>query len=148
MPLVVDPAPTRAAAPVGRAAQSMPLATTADATLSTSRPNKANSQPIEVESSERVNNSSIVIGESDVNASPVSISPESNADDAMLRLCWVGGKRADSSGQRQVQLARLKDARVEIFADYKPSTALVFLPERLVWYLRMRIPFFVLHIEN
>ena len=33
-PLVVDPAPTRKAAPVGRAAQSMPLATTADAPLS------------------------------------------------------------------------------------------------------------------
>ena len=65
-----------------------------------------------------------------------------------LRLCWAGGKLAGSSGQRQVQLARLKDARVEIFADYKPSTALVFLPEKLVWYLRVTILLFVLHRDN
>ena len=44
----------------------MPLATTADAPLSIGKPTKANSQPIEVESLERVNNSSIGVGGSDV----------------------------------------------------------------------------------
>ena len=82
-PLVVDPAPAREAAPVGRAAQSMTLATTADMPLSIGRPTKANSQPIEVERPERVNNSSIGVGRSDVDASPVSTSPGSNADGAM-----------------------------------------------------------------
>ena len=79
-PLVVDPTPTRKAAPVGRAAQSVPLATTADAPLSIGRPIKANLQPIEVESPERANNSSIGVGGWDVDASPVSTSPGSNAD--------------------------------------------------------------------
>ena len=65
-----------------------------------------------------------------------------------LRLCWAGEKRAGSSGQWQVQLARLKDARVEIFADYKPSTALVFLPERMVWFLRVTNLLFVPHRDN
>ena len=58
-PVVVDPAPTRMAAPVGRAAQSMSLATTADAPLS------------------------IGVGGSDVDASPISTSPGSNADGLM-----------------------------------------------------------------
>ena len=58
-PLVGDPAPTRKVSPVGRAAQSMPLATTAHAPLS------------------------IGVGGSDVDASPVSTSPGSNADGAM-----------------------------------------------------------------
>ena len=40
-----------------------------------------------------------------------------------LRLCWAEGKRTGSSGQWQVQLARSKNSRVEIFADYKPFTA-------------------------
>ena len=92
-PLVVDPAPTREAAPVGRAAQSMPLATTADVPLSIGRPTKANSQPIEVESPERVNNSSIGVGGSDVDASPVSTSPGSNADGAMPSTV-LGGREA------------------------------------------------------
>ena len=74
-PLAIDPASTRAAAPVGRVAQSIPLATTADAPLSIGRPTKTNSQPIEVESPERVNNSSIGVGVSDVNATPVSALP-------------------------------------------------------------------------
>ena len=82
-PLTIDPASTRAAAPVGRVAQSIPLATTADAPLSISRPTKTNSQPIEVESPERINNSSIGVGVSDVNATPVSTSPGSNADGTM-----------------------------------------------------------------
>ena len=60
----------------------------------------------------------------------------------------AGGKRAGSSGQRQVQLARSKDARVEIFADFKPSKTLVSLLERLVWYLRVKILLSVLHREN
>ena len=77
--LFVDPAPTQAAAPVVRAAQSTPLATTAESPSSIGRPTKANSQPIEIESPERVNNSSIRVGRSDVNASPVSTSPGSNA---------------------------------------------------------------------
>ena len=145
-PLAIDPASTRAAAPVGRVAQSIPLATTADAPLSIGRPTKTNSQPIEVESPERVNNSSIGVGVSDVNATPVSASPESMAP--CFLLCWASGKRPGSSGQRQVQLTRLKDARVEISADYKPSTALVFLLERLVWYLCVRNPLLVLHREN
>ena len=68
-PLVVDPAPTRKAAPVGRAAQSMPLATTADAPLS------------------------IGVGGSDVDASPVSTSPGSNADGAMPSPV-LGGREA------------------------------------------------------
>ena len=55
IPLPFDPAPTRAAAPVGTSAQAMPLATTADAPLSIGTPIKTNSQPIEVESPERVN---------------------------------------------------------------------------------------------
>ena len=92
-PLVVDPVPTREAAPVGRAAQSMPLATMADAPLSIGRPTKANSQSIEVESPERVNNSSIGVGGSDVDASPVSTSPGSNADGAMPSPV-LGGREA------------------------------------------------------
>ena len=92
-PLVVDPAPTREAAPVGRAAQSMPLATTADAPLSIGRPTKANFQPIEVESPERAYNSSIGVGGSDVDVSPVSTSPGSNADGAMPSPV-LGGREA------------------------------------------------------
>ena len=68
-PLVVDPAPTREAAPVERAAQSMPLATTADA------------------------QSSIGVGGSDADASPVSTSPGSNADGAMPSPV-LGGREA------------------------------------------------------
>ena len=68
-PLVVDPAPTRKAAPVGRAAQSMPLATTTDAPLS------------------------IGVGGSDVDASPVPTSPGSNADGAMPSPV-LGGREA------------------------------------------------------
>ena len=68
-PLVVDPAPTREAAPVGRAAQSMPLATPADAPLS------------------------IGVGGLDVDASPVSTSPGSNADGAMPPPV-MGGREA------------------------------------------------------
>ena len=53
-PLVVDVAPTRAATPVGKAAQSIPMARTAAVPLSIGRPtNNANSQPIEAESLER-----------------------------------------------------------------------------------------------
>ena len=92
-PLVVDPAPTREAAPVGRAAQSMPLATTADVPLSVGRSTKVNSQPIEVESPERVNNSSIGVRGSDVDASPISTSPGSNADGAMPSPV-LGGREA------------------------------------------------------
>ena len=83
-PLAIAPASTRAAAPVGRVAQSMPLTTTADAPLGIGRPTKTNSQPIEVESPERINNSSIGVGLSDINATPVATSPKSNADGAML----------------------------------------------------------------
>ena len=68
-PLVGDPATTRKFSPVGRAAQSMPLATTADAPLS------------------------IGVGGSDVDASPVSTSPGSNADGAMP-LPVLGGREA------------------------------------------------------
>ena len=82
-PVVVDPAPTRAAAPVGRVVQSMSLATTADAPLSIGNPTKDNSQRIEIESPERVNSLSIGVGGSDVNASPVSTLPGSNVVDAM-----------------------------------------------------------------
>ena len=67
--LVVDPAPTRKAAPVGRTAQSMPLATTTDAPLS------------------------ISVGGSDVDASPVPTSPGSNADGAMPSPV-LGGREA------------------------------------------------------
>ena len=74
-PLVVDPAPTRKAAPVGRSAT------------------KASFQPIEVESPERANNSSIGVGGSDVDASPVSTSPGSNADGAMPSPV-LGGREA------------------------------------------------------
>ena len=91
--LVVDPTPTRAIAPMGRAAQSMSLATTADAPLSIDRPTKANSQPIEVESPERVNSSSIGVGGSDVNACPVSTSPGSNTDGTMPSPV-LGGREA------------------------------------------------------
>ena len=75
VPLVVDPAPTREAAPVGRAAT------------------KANFQPIEVESPERANNSSIGVGGSDVDVNPVSTSPGSNADGAMPSPV-LGGREA------------------------------------------------------
>ena len=92
-PLVADLAPTRKAAAVGRAAQSMPLATTADAPLSIGRPTKANFQPFEVESPERANNSSIGVGESDVDVSPVSTLPGSNADGAMPSPV-LGGREA------------------------------------------------------
>ena len=44
---------------------------------------KANSKPIEVESPERVNSSSIGVGGSDVNASPVLSSLGSNTDGVM-----------------------------------------------------------------
>ena len=64
-----DPAPTRKAAPVGRVAQSMPLATTANAP------------------------SSIGVGGSDVDASPVSTSPGSNADGA-IPTPVLGGREA------------------------------------------------------
>ena len=92
-PLVVDPAPTREAASVGKAAQPMSLATTADAPLSIGRLTKANFHPIEVESPERANNSSIGVGGSDVDASPVSTSPGSNADGAMPSPV-LGGREA------------------------------------------------------
>ena len=92
-PLVVDPAPTREATSVGRAAQPMSLATRADAPLSIGRPTKANFQPIEVESPERANNSSIGVGGSDVDAGPVSTSPGSNADGAMPSPV-LGGREA------------------------------------------------------
>ena len=75
-PLVVDPAPTREAARVGRAATK-----------------KANFQPIEVECPERAHNSSIGVGGSDVDASPVSTSPRSNADGAMPSPV-LGGREA------------------------------------------------------
>ena len=68
-PSVIDPAPTRKAAPVGKAAQSMPLATTADAPLS------------------------IGVGGSDVDASPVSTLPGSNADGATPSPV-LGGRKA------------------------------------------------------
>ena len=77
---------------MGTAAQSMPLATTADAPLSIGRPTKANFQPIEVESPERANNSSIGVGGSDVDASPVLTSPGSNADGAMPSPMLGGGE--------------------------------------------------------
>ena len=52
-PPVINLASSRATASVRRAAQLMPLATTADAPLSIGRATKANSQPIEVERPER-----------------------------------------------------------------------------------------------
>ena len=98
----------------------MSLATTPDAPSSIGRPTKVNSQPIEVESPERVNISSIGVGGSAVNASPVSTSPDSNADGTMpSSVLGGGGKHAGSSEQRQAQLARSKNARVVIFADWR-----------------------------
>ena len=78
---------------MGRAAQSTSLATTADAPLSIGRPTQTNFQPIEVESPERANNSSIGFGGSDVDASPVATSPGSNADGAMPSPV-LGGREA------------------------------------------------------
>ena len=115
-PLVVDPAPTRVATPVGRAAQSMTLATTADAPLSIGRPTKTNSQPIEVESPERINNSNIGVGDRTLLLAPHRPHQGRTSMAPCLRLCWAGGKRADSSGQRQVQLALSMDARVWRFS--------------------------------
>ena len=100
-PLVVDPAPTREAAPVGRAAT------------------KANSQPIEVESPERANNSSIGVGGSDVDASPISALPGSNADGAIpspvrggreaRRLEWtVAGPTGTVDGRTRGNVRRLQ----------------------------------------
>ena len=61
--------------------------------MSIGRPTKVISQPIEVESPEKVNNSSIGVGGSDVDASPVSTSPGSNADCAMPSPV-LGGREA------------------------------------------------------
>ena len=118
-PLAIDPASTRAAAPVGRVAQSIPLATTTDAPLSIGRPTQTNSQPIEVEIPERVNNSSIGVGVSDVNATPVSTSPESNADGLMpspvlggweaRRLEWIAaGPTGTVEGRTRGDFRRLQ----------------------------------------
>ena len=92
-PPVINLASSRATASVRRAAQLMPLTTTTDAPLSIGRATKANPQPIEVERPERVNNSSIDVGGSDVDASPVSTSPGSNADGAMPSP-MLGGREA------------------------------------------------------
>ena len=80
---------------------------------------KANFQPIEVESPERANNSSIGVGGSDVDASPVSTSPGSNADGAMLspvlggrvarRLEWrVAGPTGTVEGRTRGDFGRLQ----------------------------------------
>ena len=119
----------------------MPLTTKTNAPLSIGRPSNANSEPTEVQSPEKVNNSSIGVGGSDVEARPVLTSPGSNADGAMP-LPVLGRREARRlEWQRLAQLTRSKDVRVEMFTDCKPSKALVFLPERLVWYLRARILF-------
>ena len=89
-PPVINLASSRATASVRRAAQLMPLATTADAPLSMGRATKANSQPIEVE---RPDNSSIGVGGPDVDASTVSTSPGSNADGPMPSP-MLGGREA------------------------------------------------------
>ena len=93
VPLVVDPAPTRAAAPDGRAAQSMLLTTTAGVPLSIGGTTKAYSEPIGIESPERVKYLSIGGGRSNVKASPVPTSPGSNTDGAMP-LPVLGGTEA------------------------------------------------------
>ena len=99
-PLDVDPAPTQAATPVGRVTQAMPLDTTADAPLSIGGPAKAYSERSPL--------------------APAPYRPHLGRTPMVpcLCLCWAGGKRAGSNRQRPVQLARSKDARVEIFADY------------------------------
>ena len=109
--LIVDPAPTWVAATAGRAAQSMPLATTADVPLSIGKPTKANSQPIEVESPESIIRA---LASRDRTLMPAPYRPHQGRPPvaSYLRLCWTGGKRANSSGQRQVQQARSKDTRM------------------------------------
>ena len=118
-PLAIAPASTRAAASVGRVAQSMPLTTMADAPFSIGRPTKTNSKPIEVESPDRNNNSSIGVGVSDINATPVTTSPESNADGAILspvlggweacRLEWTAAGPTDTvEGRTRGDFRRLQ----------------------------------------
>ena len=93
-PLVVDLAPTRAATPVGKAAQSIPMARTAAVPLSIGRPtNNAISNPSRPKVSKGVNNWCIGFGGSDVKASPVSTSRGSNADGA-IRSPVLGGREA------------------------------------------------------
>ena len=118
----------------------MPLATTADVPLSIGRPTKPNSQPIEVESPERVNNSSIGVGGSDVDASSVSISPGSNANGAMplpmldgretRRLEWTaagptgtvdGRTRGDFCRLQAVQNADLLAGEVDLVSAREDS---------------------------
>ena len=118
-PPVINLASSRATASVRRAAQLMPLATTAGAPLSIGRATKANSQPIEVERPEKVYNSSIGVGGSNVDASPVSTSPGSNADGAMPspmlggreapRLEWTAaGPTGTVDGRRRGDFRRLQ----------------------------------------
>ena len=125
---------------MGRAAQSMPLATTADTPLSIGRPTKINFQSIEVESPERANNSSIDVGGSDVDGSPGPTSPGLNADGAMpspvlggreaRRLEWTaagptgtvdGRTRGDFCRLQAVQNAGLLAGEVDLVSAHEDS---------------------------
>ena len=110
-------------------------------------PTKDKTESIVVGSPKSVHSSSIGGGESDASASTVTTLPERVPMAPCPRLCWAGGKRSGSSGQRPVQLVvRLKYVRrVEMFADYTPSITLAFFPERFVRKLRAITLFFVLH---
>ena len=128
-PLIVDPAPTREAAPVGRAAT------------------EANSNPSRSKVPKGPTIRALASGDRTLMPAPYRPHQGRTPMAPCLRLCWAGGKRAGSSGQWQVQLARSKGARVEIFADFRPSKTLVSLLERLVRYLRVKRKL-VLHREN
>ena len=87
---------------------------------------KANSEPMGVGTPEKVNNSSIGGGGPDVSVRPRAELTKVKRQWRHDFSCARREGSAGSSGRRPFQLARLEDARMEMFADYTPSTALVF----------------------
>ena len=82
----------------------------------------------------------------DVQESPVPSTRGTETGEAMklyLRLCWVGGKLRDSSGQQKVQLEPCKVERVEMFAVCKHFMKRLLLLGKLGWRLRLMILFFL-----
>ena len=90
--LIFDHAPSRAAAPVRRAAHMMTLTPTADGLSNIGGSTKTSSEPIGIGSPRRVNNPSIGSGKSDVSTRPVPTSPGSDADGATSSLVLNGRK--------------------------------------------------------
>ena len=122
--VAVVPARTRAAAPVGRAAQSRSLAPTADTPSSIGGPTKAISEPIGVGISERVKSSSISGGMRTLVPAPSRPHKGRTNVNGDMPSPALNGKEARRLEWLAVgSLTRSKGARGETFADYMPSIA-------------------------